>query len=78
MAHISYVYTAALAARMLGISEELLEKIAETVEPGKEGILHIRQTTDESAYGFTKFGLDNVCEILNDPLRMADILTSSS
>ena len=76
MAHISYVYTLAHAAARLGISEELLDRIAQTMEPGKEGILSIYDNTEESAFGFTDFGLGNVREILDDPVRMADILNN--
>jgi hypothetical protein len=78
MAHISYIYTLAHAAARLGIGEELLDRIAGTMEPGKEGILRIYDNTDESTFGFTDFGLDNVREILNDPLRMADIIQNQS
>ena len=78
MAHISYVYTLAHAAARLGISEELLDRIAQTMEPGKEGILTIYDNTEESAFGFTEFGVENIREILNDPLRMAYILENPS
>jgi hypothetical protein len=78
MAHISYVYSLALAAAKLGISEQLLAKIAETMEPGKDGILTIYDNIDESAVGFTNCGLDYVREILDDPSRMADILDNPS
>jgi hypothetical protein len=78
MAHISYVYTLARAAARLGISEELLDRIAESMEPGKEGILKIYDNTNKSTFGFTDFGLDNAREIFNDPLRMAYILENPS
>ena len=78
MAHIRYVFTLALAAAKLGISEEVLRKIAERLEPGKEGILHICDITEEGAFGFTRFGLDNVGEFLDDALRMADFVDDPS
>lgn len=77
MAHISYVYTLAAAAARLGIREDLLDRIAETMEPGKEGTLRIFNGTEESDLAFTDFGLENVRESLNDPVRMADILERS-
>ena len=74
MAHISHVYTATRVAQILGISEDLLDKIGDTIEPGKDGVLSIWHTSDESIRGFTEEGLDCAREILNDPSRMAHIL----
>jgi hypothetical protein len=74
VAHLSHVYTAARVAQILGISEELLEKIGDTIEPGKDGVLSIWHTSDESICAFTQEGLDYAREILNDPSRMAHIL----
>ncbi len=48
------------------------------MEPGKEGILTIYDNTEGSAFGFIEFGLGNVREILNDPLRMGYILENPS
>jgi len=77
MTHVSYVYTAARVAQILGISEDLLEKIGDTIEPGKDGVLSIWHTTEESIRGFTEEGLDYAREIPNDPSRMAHILEDS-
>jgi hypothetical protein len=68
------VYTATRVAQILDISEALLDRIAETIEPGKDGVLSIWHTTDESICGFTEQGLDYAREILIDPSRMAHIL----
>ncbi len=78
MAHLSYIHTAARVARILGISEELLEKIGDTMEPGRDGRLSTWHTTDESIRGFTDDGLEYAREILNDPSRMAYILKELS
>ena len=67
MAAITHVYTLACAAMMLGVTEELLATIAENLEPGKDGVVHIRQTPEESEFGFTEFGIDNLRQILDDP-----------
>jgi hypothetical protein len=78
MAHLSHIHTAARVARILGISEELLEKVSDTMEPGRDGRLSIWHTTDESIRGFTDEGIEYAREILNDPSRMAHILKDLS
>ena len=74
MAAISHIYTLGRAAMMLGITEELLERIAVKLEPGYDGVLWIYDTTDQSACAFTDFGLEYVREILDDPPTLACFL----
>jgi hypothetical protein len=69
MAAISRVYTIQRAAMMLGISEDLLDRIADTMEP-EDGILWICDSTEYGTRGFTSFGLDNVREVLDDPPQL--------
>jgi hypothetical protein len=73
MAAITGVYTIKRAAIMLGISDDLLDRIADTMEP-EDGVLWIHDGTEDGTRGFTSFGLDNVREILDDPSIMEDFL----
>jgi hypothetical protein len=73
MAAISQVYTIERAAMMLGISEEILDRIADTME-WEDGILWIYDSTEDGRRGFTDFGTENVLEILGDPSQMEFIL----
>lgn len=73
MAAISGVYTIKRAAIMLGISEDLLDRIADTMEP-EDGVLWIHDISEDGTRGFTPFGLDNVREILDDPSIIDDFL----
>lgn len=73
MAAITCVYTIKRAAIVLGISEDLLDRIADTMEP-EDGVLWIHDSSEDGTRGFTPFGLDNVREILDDPSIIEDFL----
>ena len=73
VAAISRVYTIERAAMMLGISEELLDRIADTLE-WEDGILWVYDSTEYGRRGFTDFGIENVLEVLGDPSQMEYIL----
>jgi hypothetical protein len=69
MAAITRVYTIKRAAIMLGISEDLLDRIADTMEP-EDGILWICDNTEHGTRGLTDFGIENVLEVLDDPPQL--------
>ena len=69
MATITRVYTIERAAMMLGISEDLLVRIADTMEP-EDGVLWICDSTEDGTRGFTDFGIENVLEVLDDPPQL--------
>jgi hypothetical protein len=73
MAAITCVYTIKRAAMVLGISEDLLDRIADTME-SEDGVLWIHDSTEDGTPGFTPFGLENVREILDDASIMDDFL----
>lgn len=70
MAAISHVFTLPRAAARLGISEELLAEIAFDLKP-EDGVLWVRDNTEEGCYTFGQFGLEIVQEILNDKTAFA-------
>jgi len=72
MAAISHVFTLPRAAARLGISEELLAEIAIDLEP-EDGVLWVHDSTEESCYGFTLFGLESVQENVSDKPTLAFI-----
>ena len=63
MAAIFRVYTLARAAFILGITNDLLDRIADTMER-EDGVLWIYDSTEDGTRGFTPFGLDDVREML--------------
>jgi hypothetical protein len=80
MAAIPCVYTITRAAMMLGITEELLDALADTLEP-EDGVLWIYDSTENPGhgiYGFNDLGLDNVREMLDDPAIMDCFLPNQS
>jgi len=73
MAAIFHVYTLARAAVILKITDDLLDRIADTMEP-EDGVLWVYDSTEDGTRGFTPFGLDNVREMLDDPSMIKGFL----
>jgi hypothetical protein len=68
MAAPSMVFTARFAASRLGVDIEVIEDLAEQMEP-EDGCLSIRNSLDENAAsvtGFTMQGLDCLEDLLDD------------
>jgi hypothetical protein len=68
MAAPSMVFTARFAASRLGVDIEVIEELAEQMEP-EDGCLSILDSLDESAAsvtGFTRKGLDYLEDLLDD------------
>jgi hypothetical protein len=66
MSGTSFVYTLARVATMLAIGEDLLARIAETLQP-KDGVLWILDATEDGSVGFTDLGIETIREMLDDP-----------
>ena len=69
MAAITRVYTIDRVARMLGIAEDLLAKLAATMEP-EDGVLWVCDSTEHGGIAFTDFGIENARELLADPATL--------
>jgi hypothetical protein len=68
MAAPSMVFTARFAASRLGVDIEVIEELAEQMEP-EDGCLSILDSMDENAAsvtGFTRQGLDYLEDLLDD------------
>ncbi len=68
MAAPSMVFTARFAASRLGVDIEVIEELAEQMEP-EDGYLSILDSLDENAAsitGFTRKGLDYLEDLLDD------------
>ena len=66
MAALSYVYTSARVARMVGEDEKTLEEIAMQMDP-EDGRLSVIDLDDEVfTTAFTPFGVENLKELLAD------------
>ena len=68
MAAPSMVFTARFAASRLGVDIEVIEELAEQMEP-EDGCLSILDSLDENAAsvtGFTRKGLDYLEDLLDD------------
>ena len=68
MAAPSMVFTARFAASRLGVDIEVIEELAEQMEP-EDGCLSILDSLDENAAsvtGFTRRGLDYLEDLLDD------------
>lgn len=68
MAAPSMVFTARFAANRLGVDIEVIEELAEQMEP-EDGCLSILDSLDENAAsitGFTRKGLDYLEDLLDD------------
>jgi hypothetical protein len=64
----SVVFTIARAAEMLGETVDLLDEIAEQLEP-EDGCLWIYDTDDRATLGFTERGIESLQELIADQKR---------
>ena len=63
MAGISYVFTIARVAKMLGENEDWLHEICNEIYP-EDGRLTVLCPDDEAITAFTCFGVDNLTELV--------------
>lgn len=68
MAVPSVVFTIARAAKMLGETVELLDEIADQLEP-EDGCLWIYDTDEHATLGFTERGIESLKELIADQKR---------
>jgi hypothetical protein len=68
MAAPSAVFTIARVAEMLGETEELLDELADSLEP-EDGCLWIYDTDDRVTLGFTLRGIESLKELIADQKR---------
>ncbi len=68
MAAPSAVLTVARVAEMLGVSEELLDELADQLEP-EDGYLWIYDTEERATLGFTMRGVESLKELIADQKR---------
>ena len=68
MAAPSAVFTIARAAEMLGETVDLLDKIADQLEP-EDGCLWIYDTDEHATLGFTERGIESLKELIADQKR---------
>jgi hypothetical protein len=61
------IYTIECAAKMLGVSVDLLEKLAMTMEP-EDGLRRVIVEDGETFIAFTDFGIESAAEQLSDPV----------
>ena len=67
-ADITFVYTIARVAEMLGVDEEQLHDISLGLEP-EDGCLWIYDTDDRQTLAFTRTGVEQLEEIIADEKR---------
>ena len=63
MAGISYVFTIARVAKMLGENEDWLHEICNEMDP-EDGRLTVLGPDDEAITAFTRFGVENLTELV--------------
>src|SRR5271168_4312096 len=63
MAGISYVFTVSRVAEMLGEDEEWLDEISIVLDP-EDGRLGVLGLGEESTTAFTRFGIENLAELV--------------
>ena len=63
MAAITHLFTVARAAEMLGVDEDLLHEVAIEMEP-EDGRIYVYGVDDEGVMAFTRFGVENLRELL--------------
>jgi hypothetical protein len=63
MAGISYVFTINRVAEMLGEDEEWLDEISIVLDP-EDGRLGVLGLGEDSITAFTRFGIDNLAELV--------------
>lgn len=68
MAAPSVVFTIARAAKMLGETVDLLDEIADQLEP-EDGRLWIYDVDDRETLGFTMRGIESLKELIADQKR---------
>ena len=68
MAAPGVVFTIARAAGMLGETVDILDEIAEQLEP-EDGCLWIYDTDDRATLGFTERGIESLKELIADQKR---------
>ncbi len=68
MAAPSVVFTFARAAEMIGETIDLIDEIAEQLEP-EDGCLWIYGTDDHATLGFTERGIESLQELIADQKR---------
>ena len=68
MAAPSMVFTAKFAASSFGVDIEVIEELAEQLEPedGRLSVIDSLDETAESVTAFTPQGLDYLCDLLDD------------
>jgi hypothetical protein len=64
----SVVFTIARAAEMLGEGIDLLDEIAQQLEP-EDGCLWIYDTDESATRGFTERGIESLKELIADQKR---------
>jgi hypothetical protein len=64
----SVAFTIARAAEMLGESIDLLDEIAEQLEP-EDGCIWIYDTDERATLGFTERGIESLKELIADQKR---------
>jgi threonine dehydratase len=65
MAANANVFTIALAARMLGETEDRLWALADQMEP-EDGVVWIHDIDERETMAFTSFGLETLKELIAD------------
>ena len=63
MAGINYVFTISRVAEMLSEDEEWLDEISIVLDP-EDGRLGVLGPSDESTTAFTRFGIENLAELV--------------
>jgi len=64
MAGISHVFTITRVAEMLGEDEDFLQEISIEMDP-EDGRLTVLGPGEETMTAFTRFGVDNLAELVN-------------
>jgi hypothetical protein len=73
MAGISYVFTISRVAKMLGEDEDWLQEICTEMDP-EDGRLTVLGPGDEAITAFTRFGVDNLTELVDMVKANPDLL----
>ena len=68
MAAPGVVFTIARAAEMIGETIDLIDEIAEQLEP-EDGCLWIYDADDQATLGFTERGIESLKELIADQKR---------
>jgi hypothetical protein len=73
MAGISHVFAIKRVADMLGEDEDLLQEISIEMDP-EDGCLTVHGPGDETTTAFTRFGVDNLAELVEIYKANPDLL----